>query len=528
MKAGWTLVLLFWSAVAAAQPDEVVRAALYLTGAASAEELDERLLEEMDGFRQRPLRINGLSKARLLESGLLTPYQVAALEEYRSMSGDVLSFSELERVDGFGKEAVDILRPFLSLESSRPPGSPAEDTSRFRHSALFRTSPGNTGGKYRFSVGRLEAAAALKGKGGTAYALWRTRRGKVLVGDYNIRYGQGLAFWTAFQLSGLSTPSAFSKRGNGITPSWSFSGTGTLRGIAWDGTTGPFRLALFGALDGTAGAHAEWMGRNGQAGISLSRDRISIDGKAGVRGIDLFGEGALRNGTMACLAGCRIPSGRFEIVTQLRAVPSAFSGKKNGEYGAAAGLGFRPEDRSATVTWTVDASLLPIPGRDPGRKQVKSIAQASWTVSSQWLWEPRLTVRWRNYEENRAEFRTDLTWKYGPWSVKNRLHAVVAGKWGYLGYLEGGWRPESASAWIRATIFSTPDWVTRIYTYERDAPGSFTVPAYYGTGVAVSAYGGWKKRFRKDTIRLYFRISGVWKKQKPGQAGLRFQLAWDR
>jgi hypothetical protein len=55
------------------------------------------------------------------------------------------------------------------------------------------------------------------GKPGTGrfYGLYRLQKGKVLIGDYNVRYGQGLAFWSAFQLAGLSTLDAFSKRANG-------------------------------------------------------------------------------------------------------------------------------------------------------------------------------------------------------------------------------------------------------------------------------------------------------------------------
>ena len=145
MKRRLVLLFLLAAGPAAAQTDEVVRAALYLTGADSPEALDDRLIDELESFQSRPLPVNRASRARLLDSGLLTPYQVAALSEYRSLSGDVLSFAELERVDGFGKEAVAALRPFLSLESARRPGEAVRDTLTFRHSALFREPGGSRG-----------------------------------------------------------------------------------------------------------------------------------------------------------------------------------------------------------------------------------------------------------------------------------------------------------------------------------------------------------------------------------------------
>ena len=529
MKWRFVLWMLLAAVPAAAQTEEAIKAALYLTGADSPEELDDRLLEELEALQGRPLDINRASRARLLESIVLTPYQVAALEEYRSISGDVLSFAELELVDGFGKETVAALRPFLSLDSGRAPGEAVRDSVIFRHSAVVRLTRKDVGGKYRLTAGRFEGAGAWRGESGTFYALWRTRHGKIQVGDYNVRYGQGLAFWSAFQLSGLSTLDAFSKRGNGIAPSWSFSGAGTLRGAAWDGTYGPVQAALFCALDGTTGAHAGWLGRYGQAGLTTTKERLSLEGKYGFRGVDFFGEAAWKYGkSVSGLGGILFSLGdRFRGAIQLRGIPSAYSGRKNGEYAAAAGLGYRSDNRSKTLSLTVDAALLPIPQKDPGRMQVKSVGTLSWTFAEKWLWSPRINVRWRNYEAARTDIRSDLSWTSGPWTVKNRINTLVSGGWGWLTYLEGGWKPPGGSAWLRAVLFHTPSWQTRIYCYEHDAPGNFTVPALYGRGFSISASGGWKKRWKHLNLKLYLRGSYLYETDKPGQAGLKLQLMVD-
>ena len=529
MKRRIVLLVLLAAWPAAAQPDEVVRAALYLTGADSPESLDDRLVEELESFRNHPLPLNHASRARLVESGLLTPYQTAALEAYRSQSGDVLSFAELERVDGFGKEAVAVLRPFLSLDSARRPGEAVHDTLTFRHSALVRVTLKDVGAKYRLTAGRWEGAGARKGTDGTFYGLCRLRKGKILLGDYHVRYGQGLAFWSAFRLAGLSTPEAFSKRANGITPSWSFNGTGTYRGLAWDYTGRRGQFALFGAMDGTVGAHAGWLGRSGQAGITATPGRVSLDGKYGVRGADLFGEAAWSGSGFAGLAGALFPIGEnWKNALQFRAVPTSFSGRKNGEYGLAAGLSFLSDNRALKASLTVDAALLPKPETDIGRKQVKSTGLASWTLSENWLLESRLVFRWRNYGDNRSDLRADATWSRGVWTAKMRLNGVHDGGFGILGYLEGGWKPAGGFGWIRLTAYSTPAWQARIYVYERDAPGNFTAPAYYGTGFSAMAYAGWKKRVGKTTFKLYLRGSFKWQKEKPGGAGLKFQLQADR
>ena len=521
------LMVLLAAAPAAAQTDEVVRAALYLTGADGPEALDDRLIDELESFRNHPLPLNRATRARLLE--LLTPYQVATLAEYRSLSGDVLSFAELERVDGFGKEAVAALRPFLSLESARSPGEAVKDTLVFRHSAVLRATLKDVGAKYRLTAGRVEAAGAWKGQNGTFYGLYRLRQGKILLGNYNVRYGQGLAFWSAFQLAGLSTPDAFSKRANGITPSWSFSGDGTYRGLAWDYTGRHLQFALFGALDGTVGAHAGWLGRIGQAGLTVTPKRVSLDGRLGLRGVDLFGEVAWGGTSPAGLAGSLFPLGEhWKGALQLRAIPTAYSGKKNGEYGAAAGLSFLSDNRAFKASLTVEGSLLPKPATDTGRRQVKATGLLSWTMTEEWLLESRLVYRGRNYDSDRADIRADATWTWGGWTVKGRLNGVHDGGFGLLGYLEGGWKPPDWTVWVRLTGFRTSGWQSRIYVYERDAPANFSAPAYYGTGFSAFAFAGWKKRWGRTALKLYLRGSYKWQKEKPGQAGLKLQLMADR
>ena len=487
------LVFLLAAAPAAAQTDEVVRAALYLTGADSPEALDDRLVDELESFRIRPLPLNRASRARLLESGLLTPYQAAALAEYRSLSGDVLSFAELERVDGFGKETIAALRPFLSLESARRPGEAVRDTLTFRHTALVRVTLKDVGAKYRLTAGNLEAAGAWKDRNGTFYGLYRL------------------------------------SKANGIAPSWSFNGAGTHRGLAWDYTGRHVQWALFSALDGTVGAHAGWLGRRGQAGVTVTPARISLDGKIGVRGVDYFGEAAWGGKSLAGLAGTLFPLGEHgKAALQLRAIPSAYAGKKNGEYGAAAGISYLSDSRAFKASLTIDAALLPKPATDTGRKQAKSTGLLSWTVTENWLLESRLVYRWRNYESNRADIRADATWNRDVWAVKGRLNGVHDGGFGFLGYLEGGWKPPGGFAWIRLTAHATPGWQSRIYVYERDAPGNFTAPAYYGTGFSAMAYVGWKKRFRRLSLKLYLRGSYRWQKEKPGVTGLKLQLQADR
>lgn len=93
------------------QSVEEMERILLFYGVSSAEELDSYEVEHMVAYLSRPLELNFVSPATLSASGLLTPYQVASLTDYRKRHGDVMSFEELASVDGFGKAVVEKIRP---------------------------------------------------------------------------------------------------------------------------------------------------------------------------------------------------------------------------------------------------------------------------------------------------------------------------------------------------------------------------------------------------------------------------------
>ena len=93
----------------------------------------------------------------------------------------------------------------------------------------------------------------------------------------------------------------------------------------------------------------------------------------------------------------------------------------------------------------------------------------------------------------------------GSWLANVRYNIVHSAEWGWLAYAEAGYRREYAernrvTAWLRGELFAIDSWDDRIYVYERDAPGNFNVPAYYGRGWNLSLVVSWK--FWKNTVNL--------------------------
>ena len=137
------LFILLQAEVLSAQSEEVLQAARYLSGASSDEEADEFWISRLETLEGRKIRINAAS---VRSEGILSDYLTASLADYRSRSGDILSWEELALVDGFSQELVAVLKPFLSLESARLPGD--TDTVRVvkRLRSIYRNGDGTVPG----------------------------------------------------------------------------------------------------------------------------------------------------------------------------------------------------------------------------------------------------------------------------------------------------------------------------------------------------------------------------------------------
>ena len=557
-----------------AQSDERMRATLYLSGADSEEELDEQEVERFSALASRPLEINLASRSRMVSSGLMSQYQVASLMDYRSRNGDVLSVSELAVVDGFGEEYAEALKPFISFASNALPGHAEFEPKRLAHEVLARSAVKgeafNYGGKYKINYGEtFEFSSAARTKYSdkeqfppSAWSMNMTyygkgRLGKVIIGDFNARFGQGLTLWSGMSMSGLSTSSSFSRRPSGLSPSWSWSGIGSHRGVAADFTMGRMVFSTFVSFPGLrswcesgkppeislmTGANATLYSRNGQyslTGYCLTEPmnmsvkpqdgKLSGDFRYSWRGVDYFGEIAwdFAGKSPGAVFGAVLPlGGDWRLSSAVHSYSSDFGSdytgglrswtKTSDEHGVAIGL------ERAGAFLTAD---LAVKDRDRSKRQLRVQFKLPLQLTKTSVLLVKITERFRPYEEilkYRTGARCDLDWsssglsaRYGPsdkpaWKFRGRIEGLLCRSLAGLTYLEGGRKTDRFSAYLRGTIFIVDNWDDRIYSYERDAPGNFTVPAYYGRGWSLSAVSGCKFRLGKGKfLKLYFRASTV-------------------
>lgn len=470
-------------------------AVLVLSGASTLEELSESALEHYRALALRPVDLNLAGRSRLTATGLFSPFQIASLLDYRERSGDILSYAELALIDGFSPDVAEALKSFTVLRSDAPPG--ARRRTQLQHDLMLRASakmhdgPAAAGGlKYKATLGeRAEfnwstrttySDASLYP--GTLSAAYYGRRwlGKVVLGHFNARFGQGAALWSGFSMSHYSSVAAFRRNGSGFTPTGSFSPGHC--GIAADADFGRWNVAAaYSVSERQAMGIVSWCGRRMSLAVAGGNFGASAEVRLGLKNLGVFGEFAWTGQPAAVLGAIWVP--RYQ---QKYAVRLSYTG----------GV---PEVSAGAGTKCLDAVAALSPGEF--RAMAKYAPQFSLGPVSL---KPALRVAARSKSSWRLEGRGELRAAWGAWEWNSRLDVVHCKALSWLLNTEAGYNSGALKIWLRGTLFCIDNWDDRIYVYERDAPGNFNVPAYYGRGWNVSVYGGWKISRRHS---LYLRLS---------------------
>ena len=555
------MLLLLSGMVLSAQNIAPTEAVMRFLGSEDLQELDADEVEKLEYLLDDKARINMLSEQELRSCGLFTSYQAAVIRDYIGRHGPIRSLLELSMLDGFGDEYIARAAPFISLSVLE------QGDSKVRHELAARAgfkwqaesgSDGSYGFKYRIKAGdRLVGSIAASRSYGcaswTPSALsvslaWKSARRplRVILGDFNARFGQGLTLWNNSFLTSLTTPDSFIKRPSGLAQPWSFTGNGALTGVAVEAGFGKVQISVMAALEGLKDAvlqkdppsagrfqimpalNVAWYGRHGQVSFSnvvsfplvhstpKTTMKTGLDAAFCMRGVNVFGEVAYDWIAMIpkALAGTRFKIGeKTDMAVQARAfVQEEYGLSCSGMHSLA----------SSTATWIVDFTT------DSNGNQVKSQITYEKVFNERWKLKFRLSERVRTWGlKFRTDARADVTYTKDIWHASMRLNVLNCDQTGVLSYMEGGYSGDKLTAYLRQGIFFIDDWDDRIYVYERDAPGAFNVPAMYGRGVWTSATASAKFT---SSLRLYARASFVsypfMQKKKPGKAELKLQLQW--
>ena len=286
------------------------------------EEVDyEALYELLTELYQNPLDINRVSGEELAGTYLLSPPQIQAFLDHRSQSGVFLSLYELQSLPHWDSATLDIVLPFLTLETEK--SSPKSFLERlrseensyllFRHRRTLELRRGyqndstvNPSSRYLgdqndlflrfriqhakdFSLGFLlekDAGEALvwdpkTSRYGFNFASFHHTRynlGKwktLSLGDFQASFGQGLVFGAGFSLGkGAETVPTVRRSTLGILPYTSSLESGFFRGIGITRQLGSWQSTLlFSSIgkDGRLATQLDAVGNSSQELTSLSQ-----------------------------------------------------------------------------------------------------------------------------------------------------------------------------------------------------------------------------------------------------------------
>ena len=648
MKLLFLLSLILAMQIQRQQLSRFEDAVLLLCGAGTLEELSEDEWERYRHLADHPLDLNACTRSAMLSSGLFSPFQAASLLDRRMRDGDILSYTELGYTDGFTPELARALSHFVVLRSRNPPGKPS--VPQLHASLLLRTSCSgsssvpaaraalqtaaahSTSGANSTASGKNPSAATssfASGKndpfsGSAAFgiktaislegrldAFWSARKsysdrtfgpgtislaiygksipGRILLGDYSARFGQGLLLWSGFSIAGFSSVQSFRRNASGLSASSSF--TRTLHGIGLDLTLGRSTISAVWStpVQSTTprllALNYNHIFRTSSTGATLLADpgrlyAASIDFRAGLPRLSLSGEfafellpasasAALAPAPASVAASAAVPSlaapavaasasvapvsaasatpqpdspaaifvpaGLLSAVwtpsygtrlavlaryypqnwSQLAASPpSAFSTAKD-EFGSAFlfqsaryTLSLDLARRLSEANWQyrlLASANLPFRLGLPGRTQrkVNSSTGIDGTISVRSLsrFRPSQSLPFRQ------DLRCDLKLELNRLKLNTRCNLLWCRNFAMLGYIEPGFSDQFFSLWFRLTGYSVPSWDDRISTWERDIPGSFTVPARYGKGLALSCTSSLTIQRKRLRHRLNARLS---------------------
>ncbi len=274
------------------------------------------LTERLNYYKRNPINLNKTSREELQELIFLSPLQINSLLKYPETNGYFIDILELQAVEGFDTEIIQRLLPFVSISSNpfadvsfkkmlssgqhdfmlrygqlieKPQGfsdsdagylgTPQRSLIRYRYMFQNSFSAGITAekdagesffaGKQKNGFDFYSGFIAYKGKGSLK---------KLIIGDYALQFGQGLALWSGLSFGKGASIVTIPKQDIGLRPYTSsnealfFRGTTATLGFK-NITLTPF--ASFRFLDATISADKDEVSSINQSGFHRTLTEIS-------------------------------------------------------------------------------------------------------------------------------------------------------------------------------------------------------------------------------------------------------------
>ena len=242
------------------------------------------LLEDLNYYSNHPIYINKASEEELLRLNLLNFKQVQSILTYREKYGQLMTLKELSVLGNFSDELLQKIQPFILFDQERDSLQIKKDKD-FRQSmiarikgtypisvgyesqhgkpAVYGGSPYSYYSRYRGEVGKwLEFGLTAENDAGedffrrtnnlgfdymSGFISWKGKSliKRVVLGDFHLRFGQGVSLWSGGGVSYASDLMSLMRSGEGIRPYSSTDENRFFRGAATQLDLRLLKLSLF-------------------------------------------------------------------------------------------------------------------------------------------------------------------------------------------------------------------------------------------------------------------------------------------
>lgn len=498
-------------------------------------------------FRDNPVNINDTNAVETLP--FISPFQIQALKNYILLYGQLLSIKELRLVPGFDSLTVAMLSPMLKVEPFEPSQRVGwkELLTGGRHTIVtgvggtVEQAEGYRNGKYegdnlraivsysynyrhnlsfRFSADKDPMEAWGKDNFYNFHLMLKDigRLEKLIVGRYNLQFGQGTTLWTGFRPFHL-TGDVPVRYASGVRPSGVFYEESWQQGLAATVRLGRgFHLSGFGSLNGDeklAGGHLGYRRGNLVLGVTaFGADRFYLGADAlwqyGV--LQLFGEVSAAGDALAAVGGARVSaSDRNSFGVTLRHYDPDYRNPYANAYAISSTVNEigMTLDARVQLPWSLQSLLSVDLYRYPSPRYASNAPSTGAWLRAQLVRsfgshvEASARYAWRQKQRNipnidstlylseqtlRQELQCRVRAEWGAWRFTTRAtlsqfdaeHAVE--QWGRMVSQEVRWEHSGWQLTAQGTWFDVDGYYARIYLTEACPQYAFSSPMLNGKG----------------------------------------------
>jgi len=260
------------SSSANAQEAPEVKSILTFVAETLPEETDlSELSTRLYFYKDHPIDLNHAKPEQLKELVFLSALQIDNFFAYLLLAGKLADLLELQAIDGFDVETATRILPFVTLKvppevtklSLQSLGSKGESELMLRYGRVLEKQKGfnDLAGsryigdpaklllRYHYRLGNLLALSlvAKKDAGETFFsgvnkagfdfvsgslAVYKTGKfSKIIIGDYNVQFGEGLSLWMGTALGRGADVAGVAKNGTGLKAYTSANESSFFRGV---------------------------------------------------------------------------------------------------------------------------------------------------------------------------------------------------------------------------------------------------------------------------------------------------------